>query len=80
MKCMDKYKYNFYFRKEKNNKMAYDDILLYLGEFGPYQRRIYLLLCLPAIVCALHKLGGVFLMAKAENRLVIRKKNNLYKK
>lgn len=64
----------FYFRKEKNNKMAYDDILLYLGEFGPYQRRIYLLLCLPAIVCALHKLGGVFLMAKAENRLVIRKR------
>lgn len=53
--------------------MAYDDILLYLGEFGPYQRRIYLLLCLPAIVCALHKLGGVFLMAKVENRLVIRK-------
>lgn len=50
--------------------MAYDDILLYLGEFGPYQRRIYLLLCLPAIVCALHKLGGVFLMAKAQNRSV----------
>lgn len=51
--------------------MAYDDILLYLGEFGPYQRRIYLLLCLPAIVCALHKLGGVFLMAKAQNRSVV---------
>uniref|UniRef100_A0A1B6LD98 Major facilitator superfamily (MFS) profile domain-containing protein n=1 Tax=Graphocephala atropunctata TaxID=36148 RepID=A0A1B6LD98_9HEMI len=51
--------------------MAYDDILLHLGEFGPYQRRIYLLLCLPAIVCALHKLAGVFLQAKAEHRCLL---------
>uniref|UniRef100_A0A8D8ZQ27 Organic cation transporter-like protein n=2 Tax=Cacopsylla melanoneura TaxID=428564 RepID=A0A8D8ZQ27_9HEMI len=41
--------------------MAYDDILLKLGEFGRYQQRIYFLLCLPAMSCALHKLIGVFL-------------------
>ncbi|KAJ9601405.1 hypothetical protein L9F63_000429, partial [Diploptera punctata] len=48
--------------------MAYDDILPYLGEFGRYQKRIYFLLCLPAIVCALHKLAGVFLQANVNHR------------
>ncbi|PNF24518.1 Organic cation transporter protein [Cryptotermes secundus] len=48
--------------------MAYDDILPYLGEFGRYQKRIYLLLCLPAILCALHKLAGVFLQANIKHR------------
>lgn len=33
-----------------------------------YQKRIYLLLCLPAILCAFHKLGNVFLVAKADHR------------
>ncbi|XP_049856428.1 organic cation transporter protein-like isoform X4 [Schistocerca gregaria] len=48
--------------------MAYDDVLQHLGDFGPYQARIYLLLCLPAISCALHKLAGVFLQAKPNHR------------
>lgn len=48
--------------------MAYDDVLPYLGEFGRYQKRIYLLLCLPAILCALHKLAGVFLQANVNHR------------
>lgn len=48
--------------------MAYDDILEMLGQFGRYQRRIFLLLCLPAISCALHKLSGVFLQAKVAHR------------
>ncbi|XP_049780685.1 organic cation transporter protein-like [Schistocerca cancellata] len=48
--------------------MAFDDIFPYLGEFGRYQRRIYFLLCLTAIVSALHKLGGVFLQAKVDHR------------
>jgi OCT family organic cation transporter-like MFS transporter 4/5 len=48
--------------------MAYDDILPYLGEFGRYQKRIYILLCLPAILCALHKLAGVFLQANVKHR------------
>uniref|UniRef100_A0A1B6D0T7 Major facilitator superfamily (MFS) profile domain-containing protein n=1 Tax=Clastoptera arizonana TaxID=38151 RepID=A0A1B6D0T7_9HEMI len=51
--------------------MAYDDILIHLGEFGHYQRRIYLLLCIPAISCALHKLAGVFLQAKVDHRCLL---------
>ncbi|XP_068157507.1 organic cation transporter protein-like [Drosophila tropicalis] len=43
--------------------MGYDDVIKYLGEFGRYQRRIHLLLCFPTIVCAFHKLAGVFLLA-----------------
>ncbi|XP_049803763.1 organic cation transporter protein-like isoform X1 [Schistocerca nitens] len=52
----------------EGRKMAYDDVLQQLGDFGPYQARIYLLLCLPAISCALHKLAGVFLQAKPNHR------------
>ncbi|XP_050086267.1 organic cation transporter protein-like [Anopheles aquasalis] len=48
--------------------MAYDDILQHLGGFGRYQRRIYVLLCLPAICCAFHKLAGVFLLAVPDYR------------
>ncbi|KAK9506077.1 hypothetical protein O3M35_008076 [Rhynocoris fuscipes] len=48
--------------------MAYDDLLISIGQFGRYQKRIYLLLCLPAISCALHKLSGVFLQAKVAHR------------
>lgn len=48
--------------------MAYDDVILRMGEFGRYQRRVYLLLCLPAISCAFHKLAGVFLGAKMNSR------------
>uniref|UniRef100_A0A182N5I8 Major facilitator superfamily (MFS) profile domain-containing protein n=1 Tax=Anopheles dirus TaxID=7168 RepID=A0A182N5I8_9DIPT len=48
--------------------MGYDDILPHLGGFGRYQRRIYVLLCLPAISCAFHKLAGVFLLAAPDYR------------
>ncbi|GLG96531.1 Organic cation transporter protein [Gryllus bimaculatus] len=48
--------------------MAYDDVLTHLGDFGRYQRRIYLLLCLPAVTCALHKMSGVFLQGRVEHR------------
>ncbi|XP_014220696.1 organic cation transporter protein [Trichogramma pretiosum] len=51
--------------------MAYDDVILKMGEFGRYQRRIYLMLCLPAILCAFHKLAGVFLNAKMESRCLL---------
>ncbi|XP_075216993.1 organic cation transporter isoform X2 [Lycorma delicatula] len=52
----------------KKEDMAYDDVLSQLGEFGRYQRRIYFLLCLPAISCAFHKLVGVFLQARVPHR------------
>lgn len=48
--------------------MGYDDVITHLGEFGRYQKRIYFLICLPAISCAFHKLAGVFLLAKPEHR------------
>ncbi|XP_070166653.1 organic cation transporter protein isoform X1 [Polyergus mexicanus] len=51
--------------------MAYDDVILRMGEFGRYQRRVYLLLCLPAISCAFHKLAGVFLGAKIDSRCLL---------
>ncbi|XP_015189080.1 PREDICTED: organic cation transporter protein [Polistes dominula] len=51
--------------------MAYDDVILRMGEFGRYQRRVYLLLCLPAISCAFHKLAGVFLGAKHDARCLL---------
>ncbi|XP_030573667.1 organic cation transporter protein-like [Drosophila novamexicana] len=51
--------------------MGYDDVIAHLGEFGRYQKRIYLLLCLPAIVCAFHKLAGVFLLARPEFRCLL---------
>ncbi|KAG5322016.1 ORCT protein, partial [Acromyrmex heyeri] len=55
--------------------MAYDDVILRMGEFGRYQRRIYLLLCLPAISCAFHKLAGVFLGAKMDSRCLLPHEN-----
>ncbi|XP_066583217.1 organic cation transporter protein isoform X2 [Prorops nasuta] len=51
--------------------MAYDDVILKMGEFGRYQRRVYLLLCLPAICCAFHKMAGVFLGAKMDVRCLL---------
>lgn len=48
--------------------MNYDDIIPYLGDFGGYQKKIYVLLCLPAILCAFHKLAGVFLLAVPDHR------------
>ncbi|TMW53321.1 hypothetical protein DOY81_001621 [Sarcophaga bullata] len=51
--------------------MGYDDVITYLGDFGRYQKQIYFLLCLPAISCALHKLAGVFLLARPEFRCLL---------
>ncbi|XP_057657694.1 organic cation transporter protein [Diorhabda carinulata] len=48
--------------------MSYDDVISLLGEFGRYQRKIYFLLCLPAILCAFQKLGNVFLIAEPNYR------------
>lgn len=52
----------------QKKKMTYDDLLHKIGDFGKYQKRIYFFLCLPAISCALHKLAGVFILAKTDHR------------
>ncbi|KAM7361199.1 organic cation transporter protein-like [Cochliomyia hominivorax] len=51
--------------------MGYDDVMKNLGDFGRYQKQIYFLLCLPAITCALHKLAGVFLLARPDFRCIL---------
>lgn len=51
--------------------MNYDNVLPFLSKnknFGRYQKKIYVLLSLPSIVCAFHKLAGVFLLAVPEHR------------
>lgn len=53
---------------ETNPKMRFDSLFPIIGDFGRYQKRVYLLLCLPAICCAMHKLAWVFLGAKLEHR------------
>lgn len=50
--------------------MNYDEVLPFLtrGGFGKYQKKVYLLLCFPTMVCAFHKLLGVFLLAVPDHR------------
>lgn len=48
--------------------MNYDDVLVHLGKFGSYQKRNFIFLCLPIILCAFHKLSGVFLLATPAHR------------
>lgn len=55
--------------------MNYDDILLHLGKFGSYQKRNYILLCFPIILCAFHKLSGVFILATPDHRCQLEGEN-----
>ncbi|OWF48252.1 Organic cation transporter protein [Mizuhopecten yessoensis] len=42
--------------------MQFDAILKVVGEFGPYQKRIYFLLCLPVLCIAMYDVIGAYLM------------------
>lgn len=56
-------------RECSNQSISYDDDLLpHLGSFGKYQKRVYFLLCLPAISYGLQLFVGVFLLATPEHR------------
>lgn len=55
------------FGRYGHNLSNYHNLPQFLTFFR-YQKRIYFLLCLPAILCAFHKLGNVFLVAKADYR------------
>lgn len=57
--------------------MTYDDLVLHIKDFGRYQRRIYLLLCLPIITCAFHFMSGVFLAASTNYRCLQPNENPL---
>lgn len=51
--------------------MAYDEVILYIGEFGRYQCLIYFLLSFTAIPYALHFMVGVFLEAETKFRCLL---------
>ena len=53
---------------KKQTTGSFDDLLVVLGQFGRYQRWLYLFLFLPTIFSAMHKLAWVFLGAKADHR------------
>lgn len=48
--------------------MRFDELVVHLGEFGPYQKKIYFLLCYPVFVCAFQKLVWVFVAANPFHR------------
>ena len=47
--------------------MDLDSVLKKIGEFGPFQKRLYFLLCLVSIPAAFHNLGYVFWAARPDH-------------
>lgn len=47
--------------------MKFDDILKSIGEFGPYQIRIYLMVCLIGVPVAMNQMAQVFLAARTDH-------------
>ncbi|XP_063404776.1 organic cation transporter protein-like [Mytilus trossulus] len=56
--------------------MKFDDILKHIGEFGYYQKRLYLLLCLPAISTGCFMMMLIFVMHAPDHRCQIPGFNN----
>lgn len=51
--------------------MTFDKILVDIGEFGPFQKRIYALVCLPSLILAALLVVQVFLLGTPEHRCKI---------
>ncbi|KAL3882128.1 hypothetical protein ACJMK2_028499 [Sinanodonta woodiana] len=51
--------------------MQFDEVLIKIGEFGSYQKRLYFLLCLPAINCGIFMTISVFLLGVPDHRCAI---------
>ncbi|XP_045198044.2 organic cation transporter protein-like [Mercenaria mercenaria] len=51
--------------------MKFDEVLSDIGEFGTYQRRLYVLVCLPTINCGIFMLISVFLVGNPAHRCAI---------
>ncbi|XP_078335241.1 organic cation transporter protein-like [Crassostrea virginica] len=51
--------------------MKFDDILVRIGEFGFYQRRLYLILCIPAISTGCYMMMLVYTMYTPDHRCKI---------
>lgn len=58
--------------------MTYDSALRQVGEFGTYQRRVYVLLCLPIITSAMQVMVTVFILGVPQHRCSI-SDNDTYK-
>ncbi|KAK6170807.1 hypothetical protein SNE40_019111 [Patella caerulea] len=51
--------------------MRFDSILRHIGEFGPYQKRIYFLVCLPGITHGIRMMITAFMQFVPEHRCAI---------
>ncbi|KAK6169201.1 hypothetical protein SNE40_020297 [Patella caerulea] len=51
--------------------MKFDDVLEHLGEFGLYQKRLYLLVCIPGVANGLFVMVTVFMLAIPEHRCAV---------
>ena len=58
--------------------MKFDDILREIGQFGPYQKRIYTLLCIPALCVSSLLVVNVFILGVPEHRYVLLNRMALY--
>ncbi|GFO13864.1 organic cation transporter protein [Plakobranchus ocellatus] len=48
--------------------MKFDDVISELGDFGPYQKRVYFLTCLTSFCVSMQILAGVFIQATPDHR------------
>ncbi|XP_070201753.1 organic cation transporter protein-like [Littorina saxatilis] len=64
--------------KEKESKKAvtFDDVIQTLGDFGPYQRRVFFLMCLLPITVSIQTLMTVFTMATPDHRCAVPELSN----
>ncbi|CAL1544736.1 unnamed protein product, partial [Lymnaea stagnalis] len=51
--------------------MKFDDILKYVGDFGPFQKRVYFLLCLFCIFHGMRMVVLVFILSVSKHRCSI---------
>lgn len=53
----------------ESGRLLFDELLSgHLGDFGAYQRRIYVLVCLPAVYCAINSFAWTFTGADVPHR------------
>ena len=50
--------------------MKFDDVLTVLGDFGRYQKVVFVALCLPIVLVGMQILSPVFTLATPKHRLV----------
>ena len=62
MVSISSYLFFFLFLFFSYKTMKFDDILVHLGQFGYYQKRLYLLLCLPAVSTGCYMMMLFFVM------------------